>query len=390
MKIIHTSDWHIGRPLFEYSLLEDQADYLSQLCSFAESEQVDAVIVAGDLYNRASPSGQAVELLDSILERLVLRDHIPVLAIAGNHDSPERLSFGGRLLEREGLTIAAQPELPLKRVTLRKGDEAVHVTLLPFFSPQKVRELTEDSAIATENDAFLSLIQRGLPERSPTEAEILVAHGFYLALGGRQQDDPVFSQSELSVGASDAVDLSPIASRFDYIALGHLHAPQSAGLPHARYSGSPLKYSLSEAAQHKSLTLLNIEGGKVHFTEHVLPPKRDLRILQGSFEALLDPKNQQGESLEDYVYANITGSDPVLYAIQRLRAVFPNILGLTFLGSAPQEELYSPACSAERLQERSIEELFELFYEKVCGEALSEGRREWVREILRSSQEVEE
>lgn len=378
MKLIHTSDWHIGRTLFDYSLLEDQAYFLNQLTDYALEIKADAILVAGDIYNRAVPSAQAVELLDGVLERLVLRHGIPVIMIAGNHDSPQRLSFGSRLLKGAGLTIAGSPAARLERAELPGG---VDVYLLPYFIPAQVRLLLGDEGIATFNDAFAALMERNLPLLDRSRTNILMAHGFFSSLG-REREDLVFSSSELSIGMADIMDIT-LAAGFDYAALGHLHAPQKAG-EHARYSGSPLKYSLSESLQKKSITVLEIENGRIDVSTHAFEPLRDVRTIAGPFEELANPDNQAVSSREDYVYANILGDGAILFAMQKLRAVFPNILGLSFI--TPGQENGRPVHLGEDLSQRPVEELFGEFYRQITGEALSPGRAGLINRLLKESE----
>ncbi|MCI8622065.1 MAG: exonuclease SbcCD subunit D [Provencibacterium sp.] len=382
MKIIHTADWHIGRTLFDYPLIDDQRLFLHWLADLAAAEEADAILIAGDLYNRAVPSAQAVELLDEIFCDLALKKRIPLYVIAGNHDSAERLSFCSRLLEEGGLHLcgsaAQRAHLPLEK-------DGVRVTfhLLPYFTPAEVRMLFPEKEIASFDEAFAALMEQDRPLLEPSSFHLLAAHGFFLKTG--ESGEPLFSKSELSVGAVDAMDLRH-AEGYGYVALGHLHAPQRAG-SNARYAGSPLKYSLSEARQRKSVTVLEIgRGGEIAVSERAYRPRRDVRVIEGDFEQLLDPRNQGGESLDDYVYANILGDEAVLFALQKLRAVFPNILGLQF--TAPQgEEAAIPA--GEALASEPVEALFERFYQQITGQELTEARRRIVLSAAEASRPLE-
>lgn len=385
MKIIHTSDWHIGRLLFEYPLLEDQRHFLEQFIRYAADIKADAILLAGDLYNRAVPSAGAVELLDWALSQLVLEHHIPVLAIAGNHDSPQRLAFGARLMRQQGLYIASSPTRRIQSVTLGAGAGAVTFWLLPFFTAASVRGLFPEREILTANDAFLALMEENRPFIDSRATNILIAHGFFSSLGARAAEDAVFSQSELPIGASDVMNLTPFGNLFDYLALGHLHAPQQAGGPYSRYCGSPLKYSLSEARQKKSVTVLTIERkGDIALSFPTFSPLHELRSISGSFAALCDSKNQNGEPLDDYVFANITDDGAILYAMDKLRQVFPNILGLSF---APPEKNGRAALSREELVHRPVDELFCEFFLQVTGSPASPARALLAREIAAQREE---
>ncbi|MCI8442354.1 MAG: exonuclease SbcCD subunit D [Provencibacterium sp.] len=374
MKIIHTADWHIGRTLFEYSLIDDQRLFLRWLTELAAAEEADAILIAGDIYNRAVPSTQAVELLDETFSELILNRRIPLYVIAGNHDCPERLSFCSRLLEDAGLhlagSVAQRAHLPLE-----KDGVKLTLHLLPYFTPPEVRALYPEEEISSFNDAFACLMQQDRPLLEPSRFHLLAAHGFFIQTGSA--DETVYSQSELSVGAVDAMDLS-LARGYQYIALGHLHAPQRAGKC-ARYAGSPLKYSLSETHQRKSVSILEIgPNGEFSLSERLYRPRRDVRVIEGSFQQLLDPKNQGQESLQDYVYANILGEEAVLFALQKLRNIFPNILGLQFM--VPQGE-EAPVLAESPLSGESMEELFERFYQQITGEPLTKERRQLVAAI---------
>lgn len=385
MKFIHTADWHIGRTLAQYSLIDDQRCFLDAFVRFAVQEQVDAVFIAGDIYNRAVPSTQAVQLLDETFSRIVLEHHIPVLAVSGNHDSPERLSFGSRMLRDAGLYIVGTLEEQMKTVTFGEGKERVTCHLLPYFTPAQVREVYGDDDIVTTNDAFAAILRHNRPLIETPGMHMLLAHGFFARLGDHQREDPVFSASELSVGALDIIDISEAASLFDYIALGHLHAPQRLGSDVVRYAGSPLKYSLSEARQSKSVVTVETECGKIKSVQtKSFEVLHDVRIIEGPFDELINPQNQQESSLQDYVYANIVGDDAILYAMQKLRMVFPNILGLSF---TQQMQIPDTAYSIEGVRMSTMDELFEQFYEYVSGAPMEEERREIVRQVVHEIQE---
>lgn len=366
MKVAHTSDWHIGRMLGGYSLLGDQEYFLDQLTAFLVREQVDALIIAGDLYDRAVPSAQAVALLDRFLSELVLDRHIKVFAIAGNHDSPERLSFSNRLLEQGGLYLQGKAEKEIKRVDL----SGVHFYLLPYLDPAAVRRLFPDRPVRTCDEAAAAVAEHCLYSELNQGVSILVSHGFYLNLSDEEEILPEFSESERSVGGSDAVNASRF-SMFDYVALGHLHAPQNAA-PNMRYSGSPLKYSVSEAGQKKSITLLDIEGGSIRRSTHSFKPLRDVRVVEGTLNELT------GQPSDDYVFANLTDTEYQLDAIGRLRGAFPHILGLKYI----RIQYENAAAGMQAALEKAPLELFCEFYEKSAGEPIGEKQKEIIAQLL--------
>lgn len=391
MKILHTSDWHLGRTLKEYPLLEDQSFRLAQLAGAVREQGADAVVIAGDLYDRSVPPAQAVSCLDELLYSLTQELKVPVLAIAGNHDSPERLSFGSRLFSGAGLFVEGKAAREIRRVTLKDILGEVDFYLLPYFTPEEVRPWFPEQDIRTFDQAFQALLEQNRSRIDPARRNVLIAHGFYQAVSPEKaMDDSIFSESEISIGQSDLMDLSPAAGLFDYIALGHLHAPQTAGAGHIRYGGSLLKYSTSEARQKKGFTLVELgEKGRVDVSLLEPPPKRDLRTIRGTLESLL----ADNEPSEDYIMAILTDEGALLDAMPRLREKFPHILGIRF---AAREQDISPESASqafqrvEQLGRLTPFQLFERFYEQVRGEPLSEQRRELVQEAVRAALEQEE
>ena len=391
MKFLHTADWHLGRILREYSLLEDQSARLAQLMESVREAKADAVVIAGDIYDRSVPPAQAVSFLDDLFYTLTQELKIPVLAIAGNHDSPERLSFGNRLFSSAGLYMAGKASREIRRVTLKDSFGDVDFYLLPYFTPEEARPWFPDTEIKTFNQAFQAILEYNLPRINPAHRNVLIAHGFYQAVSpDKAQDQAVFSDSEISIGQSDLMDISPAAEQFDYVALGHIHAPQTAGKNHIRYGGSLLKYSTAEARQKKGFALVELgEKGSIGF-EFLTPPfKRDLRTIRGNLESLL----ADNEPSEDYIEAVLTDEGAVLDAMPRLREKFPRILGLRF---AAREQDISAASApqtfqeVERLGKLTPFQLFERFYQQVRGEPLSKQRGDLVQKAIQAALEQEE
>lgn len=391
MKFLHTADWHLGRALSEYSLFEDQSARLAQLAEAIKDHQADAVVIAGDLYDRSVPPAQAVSLLDELFYSLTQKMGIPVLAIAGNHDSPERLSFGSRLFSGAGLYVEGKASKEIRRVTLQDALGEVDFYLLPYFTPEEVRGWFPKEEIRTFDQAFQAILSHNLPRIDPLRRNVLVAHGFYQAVSPEKaQESSVFSDSEITIGQSDLMNLSPAASLFDYVALGHLHAPQAAGAPHMRYSGSLLKYSPSEARQKKGFTLVELggKGNDVLYTPLNPPPRRDLRAIQGTLEGLM----ADNEASEDYISVTLTNEGGVLDAMSTLREKFPHILGVRF--AAREQDIASASLSrafqeVEQIGRLTPFELFERFYQQVRSEPLSGQREELVREAVRAALEEE-
>ncbi|SDM84409.1 exonuclease SbcCD subunit D [Acetanaerobacterium elongatum] len=385
MRIVHIADLHLGKTLFDIPLIEDQRLWLCALTQFLKEQQADALVIAGDVYQRTVPSAEAVTLLDDFLNEVVRKLRIPVFMIAGNHDSGERLGFASRLFEESGLHVSGNVQKQLKTITLQDAYGVVNFVLLPYFEPYPIKKLYDDENIKTMNDAFMRIcgesIEPILDASAPDTRNVLVAHGFF----GLDSSLACFSDSERSVGGSDMIDYT-LLKRFDYVALGHLHAPQTAGAPHIRYAGSPLKYSLSEATQQKSVTMVELlEKGNVTITKHVLFASHDLRILTGTIEELIT-QAPKGKTANDYVYAVLTDKGEVYNAMEKLRAVYPNILGLKRASSDVEVSVVSAGLE---LNKKTPDELFGAFYQELLGEPITPEREALMHEVLQEAQREE-
>ncbi len=383
MRIVHIADLHLGKSLFDYSLLGDQRAWLASFVAFLRAQKADALVMAGDVYHRSVPPTDAVGLLDDFLSEVAHDLRIPVLMIAGNHDSGQRLGFASRFIERGGLFVAGNPDKTPKTVTLRDEHGEVTFALLPYFEPYQMRKLFRDGEIKTCNDALKAVATNGFDGLDYTGRNILVAHGFF----GRDSALARFSDSERGVGGTDLMD-STLVERFDYVALGHLHAPQTAGAPHIRYAGSPLKYSLSEVTQIKSVTIIDLgRKGEVSIRCEQIAPLRDLRIVTGTIAQLTDKALQEQYSLDDYVYAVITDRNEVYNAIDKLRAVFPNIVGLK--REIDDAGAVGSVAAGEQLARKTPDELFASFYHEMLGEEISPVRAKIVHDTLMQAQREE-
>lgn len=371
MKLLHLSDLHLGKRLRECSLLEDQRHILGEILRIAREESPDGALLAGDVFDKSSPSAEAVALCDEFLTALsALVPHVFVLA--GNHDSPERLAFGGRLMERSGVHISPVYGGTLAPVALSDAFGPVYVWLLPFLKPAQVRRFFPDTEIASESDAVRAALA-GLP-LDPAARNVLAAHQF-VAGGVRCESE------ELSVGGSGGVDAA-LFDAFDYVALGHLHGPQRVGRDTLRYCGSPLKYSFSEARQHKSVTVVELaEKGSVTVRTVPLPPLREVWELRGTYLELTARSFYEGTSYqEDYVHITLTDEEDVPEAMGRLRAVYHNLLKLDYDntrtrtgGGLPQPE------EAEAVSPLA---LFARFYEARNGKPMNGAQRELVQSLM--------
>jgi exonuclease SbcD len=362
MRFLHTADWHLGRSFRQASLVEDQAHVLNQLVDLAIRESVDAVVIAGDVYDRAVPPADAVALLDEVLARLVLGAGIRVVLIAGNHDSPDRVGFGGRVAEKQGLAMrGALTHLAPVVFDDAFGQVALHP--LPYVEPAFARRLPGVEEASDHQSAVSSVMALLRAQWVPGQRNVLVGHAF--VAGGSESE----SERPLSVGGSGAVSAGTFEG-YDYVALGHLHRPQSVGSEKVQYSGSLLKYSFNEVDHIKSVSLVEVgQGGATSVQRVALTPRHDVRIVKGTMaELLATPRGDK--ALQDYVRAVLTDKDPVLDALGRVREVYPNVLELQF-----SRELDAGGASAKTAQdhrERSPDDLFKAFHRDMLGEEIDE------------------
>jgi exonuclease SbcD len=373
MRILHTSDWHLGRVLHGASMLGDQAHVLAGLSHLARDQRVDAVVVAGDLYDRSVPPADAVELLDETLSRLLLDTRIPVLVIAGNHDSPERLGFGSRLLSGQGLHVAGPFGASGRVVELRDSAGPVFFHLLPYADPPVLREALADPAVTTHDQGFASFLGRVRPRGR----SVLVAHAF--VAGGLESPD---SERPLSVGGTGTVDVSRFAA-FTYTALGHLHRPQQLAGGRVRYSGSLLRYSFDESSHGKSWSIVDLApDGGVTAQEIPIRPRRELRRLRGRFEELL-ANAPRDPGREDYLQIELEGMDAYAEPMARLKQVYPNTLNLLRPDLEAAADGARGAGARPDFRRFTDLDLFAMFYRDTQGEDLKESDRAVLEEVFR-------
>lgn len=371
MKFIHLSDLHLGKRVNGFSMLDDQRYILDQIVSIAESECPDAVLIAGDVYDKTTPSGEAVQLFDDFLYRLT-RLRMQVFVIAGNHDSAERLSFGGRLMTPSGVYIAPVYNGRVEPVTLADEYGAVDFYLLPFVRPADVRRFFgEDEEINSYTDALGCAVRH--MDIKPDRRNVLLAHQFVTGAARSDSED-------VSVGGLDNVDAAVFAP-FDYTALGHIHGPQNAGGERVRYCGTPLKYSFSECAHEKSVTVVQLkEKGNVSVRTVPLMPLHDVRELRGSYDELLDRQTYAGTATEDYLHITLTDERDIPDVITKLRTVYPNIMKLDYDNTRTR----AGALVLDAIEEtRSPLELFEAFYERQNDHPMEPAQREMAEEMMK-------
>lgn len=378
MKFLHLADLHLGKRVNGFSMLEDQAHILRQILAILDDEQPDGVLIAGDVYDKSVPSVEAVGLLDGFLTELRARG-VPVLLISGNHDSPERLAFGGRVMDSCGIHISPVYDGALAPVTLHDAFGPVHVWLLPFVKPAHVRRWFPDADIESYTDAMAEAVAH--MDIDTAARNVLVTHQF--VTGGTRS-----GSEELSVGGTDNVD-SGVFAPFDYVALGHLHGAQHIGRETIRYAGSPLKYSFSEARQHKSVTVVTLgEKGDVQVRTAALTPLRELREICGSYDELTARSFYEHTTYRsDYLHLILTDEQDVFDAMSRLRTIYPYLMTLDYDNARTRAAggMSVPA-GTER---RTPLELFEALYTRQNHRPMSEVQRAYIAQLMEQIMEVQ-
>ena len=370
MKFFHLSDLHLGRRIYEFSLIDDQKFILEEILSLAEKERPDAVVIAGDIYDRAVPSAEAVELFDRFLCAFAER-HIPVLAISGNHDSPERIAFGADLMTPSGVFLSPVYNGHVEPVTLPDAFGEVHFFLLPFIKPVNVRRFYPDAAMESYTDALRCAVEH--MDIDPSARNVLVTHQF--VTGGVRSDS-----EDITVGGTDNVDAA-VFDCFDYVALGHLHGAQKIGRETLRYSGTPLKYSFSEKDQTKAVTVVELgEKGRVCVSSLPLAPRRDMREIRGTYAELTLRDSYAGTDTEDYIHAVLTDENDIPNALARLRSIYPNLMKLDYDNLRTRTSAVIAA--QERCRTMTEAELFAELYEKQNGQKMSDEQNAYAESVF--------
>lgn len=377
MKFIHTSDWHIGRQFHNVSLLEDQRYVLDQLIEYIKQESVDALVIAGDIYDRSIPPATAVDLLDEALSKITMEMNVPVILIPGNHDSAERIRFGSNQLRKAGLHIIGDLNGVTEPVIISTPESDFAFYGVPYNDPEMVRNLSGEE-ISSYDDAHTYLVNKIHEVKSEDVPNVLISHCF---IDGALESD---SERPLSIGGSDRVSYQPCLP-FDYVALGHLHAPQFKGAEHIRYSGSLLKYSFSEQHQKKGVTLVELDSSGYKSSKQLpLKPIRDMRILEGELHELLeqgkvDPYN------EDYLLVRLTDRHAILDPMAKLREVYPNVLQLEKPGMLITGE---QKIDREKLKRGELD-MFRDFFEQVYGQEMTDEQDKAIKDTITELQKQE-
>lgn len=372
MKLIHLSDLHIGKRVNEVSMIEEQEYILSQILEIIDAEQPQAVLICGDVYDKTVPSAEAVTLFDSFLWELVQRKQT-VLIISGNHDSPERLAFGGRLMEGTGIHLSPVYHGSITPITLSDEFGEVHFWLLPFLKPAHVKRFYPDAAIESYTDALRTALEDMSIDTS--SRNVLLTHQFVTGACTCESE-------ELSVGGSDNVDASVFAG-FDYVALGHIHGPQNIGSGRIRYCGTPLKYSFSEAGHKKSVTVVEL-GPDKEFSLRTIPllPRHDLREIRGTYEEVTAKSFYEHTAAGDYLHITLTDEEDVPEAMGRLRSIYPNLLKLSYDNTRTRSSTLID--SAEDVQRKSPLTLFGELYELQNNQPMSNVQQAYLQSLIES------
>ncbi|WP_294387282.1 exonuclease SbcCD subunit D [uncultured Ruminococcus sp.] len=375
MKFVHLSDLHLGKRVNGYSMIEDQKYILLKILNVIDEQKAEAVVIAGDVYDKPIPPTEAVQLFDDFLFRLVERN-LQILVISGNHDSPERIAFGSRFMDKSGVHMSQVYNGKNDLVELKDKYGKVNFYMLPFVKPSNVRRFFEDEEINTYTDAVRVAVSHMNVNKKARN--VIITHQF---VTGAQR-----SESEtIAVGGTDNVD-SYVFDDFDYVALGHIHGPQNVGKNTVRYCGTPLKYSFSEISHKKSVTVVEMkEKGNVKVSTVELIPKLDMREIKGTYEELTFKKNYENTNTEDYLHIILTDEEDVADAVAKLRCVYPNLMKLDYDNTRTRNSL--ALTQAEETEKKSDTELLSEFFEKQNGKPLSDEQLEYAANLFEQIKE---
>ena len=387
MKFFHLSDLHIGKQLHRYNLKEDQQVILKEVITYAKELRPDAIVIAGDIYDKSVPSAEAVNVFDEFLTDLSeITPEIPILIISGNHDSPDRLKYASEILKRHHIYLAGnvpeRPEEHIEKVTLHDAYGEVDFYLLPFMKPAYVKNIFVDGTPETYSDAVKEIIKREKIDYKD-KRNVLVSHQFYV---GEKAESPETCDSEVfSVGGIDNVDIGSV-KEFDYVALGHLHGAQCIGKPEIRYCGTLLKYSVSESTQNKSLTVVTLKakGEKPEIENYPLHPLRDVRKKKGTLDEII--KEAQETEKDDYISITLTDEIDPYKPKEQLERIFSHILEIRVDNQRTRTKLKE---MDEELVMKDPFTSFAEFYKEMQGREMNGEEETIMKEILDKAKGVE-
>lgn len=387
MKFFHLSDLHIGKQLHRYNLKEDQQVILKEVITYAKELRPDAIVIAGDIYDKSVPSAEAVNVFDEFLTDLSeITPEIPILIISGNHDSPDRLKYASEILKRHHIYLAGnvpeRPEEHIEKVTLHDAYGEVDFYLLPFMKPAYVKNIFVDGTPETYSDAVKEIIKREKIDYKD-KRNVLVSHQFYV---GEKAESPETCDSEVfSVGGIDNVDIGSV-KEFDYVALGHLHGAQCIGKPEIRYCGTLLKYSVSESTQNKSLTVVTLKakGEKPEIKNYPLHPLRDVRKKKGTLDEII--KEAQETEKDDYISITLTDEIDPYKPKEQLERIFSHILEIRVDNQRTRTKLKE---MDEELVMKDPFTSFAEFYKEMQGREMNGEEETIMKEIFDKAKGVE-
>lgn len=376
MRLIHLSDLHLGKRVNEFSMLEDQQYILTEILNIIDAQKAHAVIIAGDIYDKSVPSAEAVELFDDFLVRLSARK-LQVLVISGNHDSPERIAFGSRLMDKSGIYLSPVYDGHVSPVTLNDEYGPLNFYLLPFLKPSHVRRYFPDQEIESYTDAMRIAVDEMQIDKA--QRNILITHQFVTGAQRTESED-------ISVGGTDNVDAS-VFEDFDYVALGHIHRSQKCGSEWIRYCGTPLKYSFSEAEDVKSVTVLDIrEKGDMELSFVPLTPKRDMHQIRGSYNELMLKSFYENTSYDqDYMHIILTDEEDIPDVMTKLRVIYKNIMKLDYDNQRTRHT--AQINGADHVQRKSMLEYFSDFYNLQNGQPMNDEQTALIKDLIEQIEE---
>ena len=380
MKIIHTADWHIGQTFFGYDRFQEHQYFLDWLTDQITTQQIDVLLISGDIFDVANPSAQAQRQFYRFLRRVTEQNPgLQIILIAGNHDSKERLGFGNKIFEEEGLYISSKYDGKIKKVELEDEYGKLNIYMLPFVKPVEVKQYFDDEQFGYD-EMIHKIIEK--EEINTNERNIILTHQFVTARG----EDVERTDSEiLSLGGTDNVDVSNY-DKFDYVAIGHVHRPQRIGRDTARYAGTMLKYSFSEVKHKKTMPILEFkEKGNIDIKLEELVPLRDMREIKDTIEELLKKENYEGTNTDDYIRAIITNEEPLYDAIGQIRSIYPNVLKLEIQNSKTTLEIQQE--NLKEVKNKSEIELFNEFYKFQNNVELNDEQKKYIEKIIKEVKE---
>lgn len=371
MKILHLSDLHLGKRVNEFSMIEDQEYILKEILKIIDQEQIDTIIIAGDIYDKPVPPAEAVELFDDFLVQLSSR-RLHVFVISGNHDSAERIAFGGRLMDQSGIHVSPVYNGSIVPIKLNDAYGDISFYMLPFIKPVHVRRYYPETLIETYTDAMRVVIQN--MHVNASKRNILISHQF--VTGSLRSDS-----EDITVGGTDNVD-SSVFEEFDYVALGHIHRAQKCGREFIRYCGTPLKYSFSEANDHKTVTIVDFqEKGNIKLSYVPLTPKRDLVEIKGTYNEIIQKSFYENTNYpEDYVHITLTDEEDIPEVMSKLRVVYKNVMKLDYDNSRTRSDC--EVQGADTQNKKTPMEYFEDFYELRNGMEMIEEQKKYMNHLI--------